>query len=178
MIIIDSALMKMIPNTHSLSAAVVCAALLSLAMPAQAQWQWRDESGRRVFSDRPPPPSVPEAVIVSRPRADKRQPAADTQVSANSQPVSPRAPVAGARSEADLKAEAELQKKVKADEARVTAQRADNCQRAQRSLITVNSGMRIATVNDKGEREFMDEKALAGERQRLESIIRSDCAPG
>ena len=61
---------------------------------------------------------------------------------------------------------------------KAAADRADNCQRARRALATVNSGMRIATVNDKGEREFMDDKALAGERQRLESIIRSDCAPG
>lgn len=82
------------------------------------------------------------------------------------------------RTPAELKAEEELQKRVKAEQARVAAERADNCQRARRALTTVNSGIRIATINDKGEREFMDEGALAAERQRIQAIIRSDCAPG
>jgi len=38
---------------------------------------------------------------------------------------------------------------VKAEQAKAAADHADNCQRARRALATVNSGMRIATVNDK-----------------------------
>lgn len=153
---------------------------LGLAMAlwptAQAQWQWRDASGSRVFSDQPPPPSVPDSAIVSRPKSGRPMAPAATVEPAAASPAPRNAAVQ--RPEANLKAEAELQKKAKAEEARIAAERADNCQRARRSLITVNSGMRIATVNDKGEREFMDEKAIAAERQRLEAIVRSDCAPG
>lgn len=163
------------PSGLALTLAVCCVG------PLHAQWQWRDEAGRRVFSDQPPPLSVPESAILSRPKARVRQ----VEGSSAAAPVAPKAGADAAakaetplRSEAELKAEAELQKRVKAEQAKAAADRADNCQRARRALATVNSGMRIATVNDKGEREFMDDKALAGERQRLESIIRSDCAPG
>ena len=172
--------MKLVQTSYTVRAVATFAAMLLLAWPAQAQWQWRDDTGRRVFSDQPPPPSVPESAIVSRPKAAKRALSQEPPVAAAIPEASSDKRATGPvpRPEADLKAEAELQKKVKAEEARVAALRADNCQRARRALITVNSGMRIATVNDKGEREFLDEKAIAAERQRLESMVRSDCAPG
>jgi hypothetical protein len=172
--------MKLVQTSYTVRAVATFAAMLLLAWPAQAQWQWRDDTGRRVFSDQPPPPSVPESAIVSRPKAAKRALSQEPPVAAAIPEASSDKRTTGPvpRPEADLKAEAELQKKVKAEEARVAALRADNCQRARRALITVNSGMRIATVNDKGEREFLDEKAIAAERQRLESMVRSDCAPG
>lgn len=171
--------MKLVQTSYTVRAAATFAAVLLLAWPAQAQWQWRDDTGRRVFSDQAPPPSVPESAIVSRPKAAKRALSQEPPaVAIPEAPSDKRTSGPVPRPEADLKAEAELQKKVKAEEARVAALRADNCQRARRALITVNSGMRIATVNDKGEREFLDEKAIAAERQRLESMVRSDCAPG
>lgn len=170
-------------TTHhyrNLLPALLALALLASFVPvAQAQWQWRDETGRRVFSDRPPPQSVPESAILSKPASVRRAPA--TEAPAPASPASTGSTSglpAVVRSEAELKAEGQAQKRVKDEEARIAAQRADNCQRAKKSLMTVNSGMRIATLNDKGEREFMDEKAISSERQRLESIIRSDCSAG
>jgi hypothetical protein len=45
----------------------------SLAVPGTAfsQWQWKDANGRTVYSDVPPPPSVPDRAIIMRtgPRA-------------------------------------------------------------------------------------------------------------
>lgn len=156
------------------------ATVLLMAGPALAQWQWRDDAGRQVFSDHPPPASVPESAIVARPKAADRPLLSEPKVT----PPSPlpigngRASARLPRPDADATAEVELQKKVKAEQERMAAERADNCQRARRALITINSGMRMATVNDRGEREFLDEKALASERQRIEAVIRSDCAPG
>ncbi len=39
----------------------------------------------------------------------------------------------------------------------------------------MDSGMRVARVNDKGEREILDDNARAAEQRRLQSIIDSDC---
>ncbi|MDF3833048.1 DUF4124 domain-containing protein, partial [Cupriavidus basilensis] len=45
-------------------AALAC---LCQAAVAQAQWQWRDGNGHMVYSDVPPPPSVPAASVISAP---------------------------------------------------------------------------------------------------------------
>ena len=37
------------------------------ASTAIAQWQWIDEHGRKTFSDRPPPPHIPEKNILKSP---------------------------------------------------------------------------------------------------------------
>ena len=171
-------------TTHhyrNLLPALLALVLLASFVPvAQAQWQWRDETGRKVFSDRPPPQSVPESAILSKPASARRVPATEAPAPTPSPAATGNTSglPAVARSEAELKAEAQAQKRVKEEETRIAAQWADNCERAKKSLMTVNSGMRIATLNDKGEREFMDEKAISSERQRLESIIRSDCSAG
>ena len=74
-------------------------------------------------------------------------------------------------------AEAAEAAKKKAEEARIARQRAENCERARSAKATLDSGVRIATTNAKGEREIMDDKARASETQRLNEIIRTDCGP-
>ena len=51
------------------AAAVALACLL--ALPAHAQWKWRDASGRVTVSDRPPPRDVAEKDILQRPAAPR-----------------------------------------------------------------------------------------------------------
>ena len=43
------------------------ALLLGMAAPADAQWMWRDPDGRVTASDRPPPATVADKDILSRP---------------------------------------------------------------------------------------------------------------
>ena len=71
---------------------------------------------------------------------------------------------------------AEAEKK-KAEEEKVAKVRADNCARAKRAKADMDSGVRIARTNDKGEREVMDDAARAVESKRLEGIVASDCKP-
>ncbi|WP_412179990.1 DUF4124 domain-containing protein, partial [Variovorax paradoxus] len=37
-----------------------------LPLAADAQWQWIDKNGKKVFSDQPPPTDIPEKNIVRR----------------------------------------------------------------------------------------------------------------
>ena len=69
------------------------------------------------------------------------------------------------------------QAKKKAELDKIAKIRADNCDRAKRAKATLDSGIRIATTNAKGEREVMDDKARADEGKRLDEVIRSDCGP-
>jgi membrane protein involved in colicin uptake len=73
-------------------------------------------------------------------------------------------------------AEEAEQAKKKAEEERQAKARAENCERAKRAKATLDSGIRIATTNAKGEREIMDDSGRAAEAKRLDDLIRTDCA--
>jgi len=182
----------MLKNTpHSLRLAARLTVSLAMALPLQAawaQWQWVDNTGRKVFSDTAPPAGIPEKNILKRPGpgslpATPAAPAAPAEPGVAT-PASPAAPAAPKVPEKDnelearkKQAEAAEEAKRKAEAERVAKARADNCERARRAVTTLDSGSRIAITNAKGEREFMDDKARAAERQRAEQIVRSDCGP-
>src|ERR1017187_325860 len=60
------------------------AALALLALPAQAQWKWRDAAGHVQYSDLPPPSGTPDKDILSRPAVQRRATAATLPASAAS----------------------------------------------------------------------------------------------
>lgn len=146
---------------------------------AAAQWQWVDSSGRKVFSDTPPPPGVPEKNILKRaPQTgispastaataptDVPPPAAIPQISGRDEQLEAKKKQAEVLEQAQKKAEADKQAKA----------RQDNCERARRSKTTLESGVRMATTNAKGEREIMDDAARGTEVKRINEIIQSSC---
>ncbi|RYF47628.1 MAG: DUF4124 domain-containing protein, partial [Comamonadaceae bacterium] len=58
---------------------------------------------------------------------------------------------------------------------KVAQAKAENCTRERQSKATYDSGIRVARLNDKGEREIIDDKARAEEQQRLQTVISADC---
>lgn len=155
---------------------VLAVSALTLAMPAAAQWKWRDASGRVTASDLPPPREIPEKDILQRPGANSRAPAAPAPQAAASAASAPTAPAVDKELEARKRAaEEQQQAKAKAEEQRTAAIRADNCKRARGHLATLEGGQRLARVNDKGEREILDDKARADEMRRAREVIASDC---
>ena len=162
--------------------AVLAASLI--ALPAAAQWKWKDKSGHVQYSDLPPPPGTAEGDILGRPSAPTRR-STPTSVAPAAAPGS--APVVSANASApraadpDLeakrkKAEAEVAAKNKAEQERVAAMKLDNCSRARAQMTTLKSGIRLATTNAKtGEREYMDDKQRADEQRRVQDVIAADC---
>ena len=160
---------------------------------AHAQYQWVDKDGRRVFSDRPPPADVAPKNIVSQPRgstaavvrsapaAPANEPAAG-EASVAAKPAAPAAsaaPGAGvdkALEEKKKQAEAAEAAKKKAEEQKIAAAKADNCKRAMNAKSSLDSGMRMARMNDKGEREVLDDKMRAEEMKRARDLANADCA--
>jgi hypothetical protein len=65
--------------------------------------------------------------------------------------------------------------KAKLEEQKIAAQKADSCTRARNQLLGLNEGLRVASVNSKGEREVLDDKGRADETQRVKAIIKADC---
>ncbi len=150
---------------------------------ATAQWQWIDQSGRRVFSDSAPPPEIPAKNILRQPSGSR---GVALPAAAPASPTSAAAPQAAAsaprvsgqdnalqqRVRANAKAEED---KRKVEQESAVRQRAENCQTARRGIATFTSGQRVAIVNDKGEREVLDDAGRDRELGKLRVIEQSEC---
>lgn len=155
----------------------------TLPIVAAAQWQWLDKDGRKVFSDKSPPPDVPARNILRQPgmRAAMTPEAAVASAAPAAKVAAPAVAASGAGRDKELEArrkqaEAAEAEKKKAKEAEMQAQRDDNCTRARQAKANFDSGARISRVNDKGEREIMDDNQRAAEVKQLEMVIGRDCA--
>ncbi len=161
---------------------LLAAALALATVPAQAQWKWRDANGVVQYSDRPPPASTPDRMILERPSGsapavvravDPAAPAA----SAAAPGLVPAAPK-GVDNELEArrkKAEADEAARKKPDDAKAAAQRAENCQRARGQMRLLDEGVRMARINEKGEREFLDDQQRVEEARRTREVMASDC---
>jgi hypothetical protein len=149
------------------------------SLPALAQWQWTDSAGKTVFSDRAPPPEVPESAIRKRPGAAGPV----TAATAGTKLVAPESPASTpviSRTEPTLTAKAKqveqaLAAQRDAEAIQLRQSRADNCKRAKRALAHLASGQRVARSNDKGEREVLDDATRALEQRRLQSVVDTEC---
>ena len=163
------------------SALTAVSALLLLAATAgaQAQWKWRDKDGRVTVSDRAPPNDVPEKDILSKP-ATARRALLPPNAPASAASAAASAPAGKTALEREVETrrkaqEQEAATKAKAEEARNAAVKAENCNRARNQLATLESGQRVARLNDKGEREVLDDKGRAEETRQLREQMGSDC---
>lgn len=158
--------------------------LLLASGHAAAQWQWKDPSGRRVFSDTPPPASVAERDILQRP--GQRPGAVATPAdavpgnSASAAPA-PTQPALGGNPLDEKKKQlekAEADKQLaerKAIEAKNAKTRADNCESARRAKAALDAGVRLSTTNAQGEVEYLDEAGRAAQGRKLQELIRDNC---
>lgn len=134
--------------------------LACLALPGLAQvYTWKDESGRTIMSDKPPPgkkkierPSADEGAAAPAPAATAK-PGIDPEIEKRK------------KEQADKKQAEKAQKdKIAADENKVA------CEQIQRNIASLESGTRIALVDDKGERYYMDDEKRASEISRYKAM--------
>jgi len=159
---------------------VGCTVLLA-ALPAAAQWKWKDARGQVVISDVPPPRDIPDRDVLQKPELVTRRPA-NQPVDAASAPAVENVSKAkvdpeleARKKKAEQKAEQEQNDKTKIEEEKVAAQRAENCRRARSHMSSLDSGIRLSRTNEKGEREILDDKQRADEVNRTRQVISSDC---
>ena len=145
--------------------AALAAVALALALPAlAATYKWVDANGRVVYSDLPPAGGQKYEVVGTAPPPDN-----------------PNAAREMANKDAELR---KLQKDrveegQKADKSRADAQkRADVCTQARAAVRTYQSDQPLMTVNEKGERVYLE----GGERTRRlaeqQRLVREYCPAG
>jgi hypothetical protein len=161
--------------------------LLALAAAdATAQYKWRDANGRTVYSDLPPPVSAAPSVVLDAPARQASAVAtvgsggsADQAVAKDkAAPVTRAAPLTPAdrelesRKRAAEKTAAERKTAATADRDR---EMAEQCAQARSNLEAVDSGMRLAQINSKGEREILDDAQRAARADQARNVMKAAC---
>ena len=188
-------------KTLSLQSAKLVLLALGLvsAGTAFAQWQWLDQYGRKIYSDKPPPDSVPESKILhgangqpyvpaaKAAKAEQAQlvnsptygyPAADAPKTKASAPAAASKASSAAGAEKSAK-DAAQEKKAKAEQAAKEAEAkrqeqermAQNCAQLKNNLTTIDSGQRLASMDASGNRVVMDDAQRAAERKRTQDLM-------
>jgi len=141
------------------------------------QWKWVDAQGKIQYSDRPPPMDVSEKQILKRPRgsmASTSKPVAEALTPSEAEKAS--APSTDPELEKKKQAQtAEEEAKRKAEEEKRAQARASNCEKARKYDKALSQGYRVSRVNEKGEREFLDEQGIAAEVANTRSVMSSNC---
>lgn len=165
---------------------VISLAAALLPALACAQWQWIDKDGRKVFSDRSPPPDIPARSILKQPGGKSAPPPPAEAQEPGAAPSGPAVVAKAAASSPKISGtdksledkkkqseQAELAKK-KAEEEKVAQAKAENCEQAKRALQVIVSGVRIRIPNAKGELEYLTDTQRSAETKRLQGIT-ADC---
>ena len=170
----------------------VLVVLCGAASLASAQWSWRDEHGRTVYSDQPPPATVRAKDVLHQPSpappnessdsnnpeaSSASNPAAAPSPSSRAAPAAPRPPTMAERElefRKRQKERAEAEKKL-ADTEVEAARKADDCERARGYIRSLGDGVRLVRTNPDGSRELLDDAQRAAETQRTQQIIQSRC---
>lgn len=163
-------------------ALVACLALLCIALPAQAQWKWKDANGKVQYSDLPPPSGTPDAAILQRPPGQQLGVMVlrdGKPVNVTAEAAASAAPKASAPTKAEQDAlakkkqdEADQLAKQKADQTRIAAQKRANCAAARDNMATLQSGVRLRTGADGA---IMDDDQRNAAINRAQQVINSEC---
>ena len=143
-------------------ALAACCLLSASGMVAAATYKWTDAQGRTVYSDQPPPSANVKSEQLRPPPPPANPNAAKELAEREAEYKKKQAEAAQAAAKAE---------KVRADDAK----RAEACAQAKGQLVQLSqSQVLIYRYNDKGEREVMDDAALARERARINAYLKDN----
>jgi hypothetical protein len=179
-------MLQIVPCVRHVGVLVLFCGAASLAC---AQWAWRDEHGRTVYSDEPPPANVKPRDVLhqppSSPPSDSNNADAQSISGAGSptpaaSPAAPAAPRPPTMAERELEFRKRMKERAEADKKVADAQaeatrKADDCERARGYLKSLDDGVRLVRTNPDGSRELLDEAQRADEAQRTRQVIESRC---
>ena len=152
---------------------------------AAAQWAWKDDNGRLVFSDRPPPAGVKPDLIVRPPgqsgsyvpslrSGDEPQRADATR--ADSSKAAPRTMAEREMEYRKRQTELAEAEKKQAEQQALNTRRQQECERSRGYLRALEDGMRVTRTDAQGNREFIDDNQRAAEMARVREMLARDCA--
>jgi hypothetical protein len=155
--------------------ALAAAGLVAAPSAAQSLYKYTGPDGKVQYSDRPPPEGGKAEKITGR--ASSVSPPSST-VAAGSDAAKAGTPKSPAEQEQEFrKRRLEAQEKASKDSKLAEEKRArdSNCAALRTQLAGVRSGARVARLNEKGEREFLEDAGIQQETQRLQREVAIAC---
>ena len=162
------------PSAHAL---LIALSLAFSALPAAAQWKWKDSRGQVQYSDLPPPASVPQSDILQRPtiQAPRVVPAPAASAAAASAPAGIDPQLEARRKQAEQQEDAKRAAEKKVQDEKVAALRAENCRKARANLGLLQDGGRVKRMKDNGEVEYIDDANRAREIAAAQQSVNTEC---
>lgn len=147
---------------------VLLASILALPVVANAQiYKWKDKDGVMRYSDMPPPSNVEYESLSGK----KFIPAKPTEAPA----TATKAPEAKDKTEAKPQETPEQMAERKRIEEADAKARQQNCSAARANLKAFEQGGRVSRVDETGEREYLDDAALAKNAEQARKDIAEYC---
>lgn len=137
---------------------LACALAASTAAFGQL-YKWVDKDGKVTYSDQPPPAQQSK------------------QLNLNMGVASPPTRSAIERDKEIEKGRVEAREKAKVASEKERKSEIDqqNCKAARAYLKTVESGVRVSTMDDKGEQVILDDEQIAAERVKAQKAVDEAC---
>jgi hypothetical protein len=164
---------------------VTIAAILALPLTAGAEiYEWKDKDGIVRYSDTPPPSNIKQESIGKKKAASSGQdvtapaqsdaqnapPASETKRPVVKDTVDPSVEAARLRQR-----NAEIEKNNKQEKESQAKLKEENCRAAKANHETYAHGGRVYKTNERGEREYMNDKDLQEGAQKTQSEIDEYC---
>ncbi|MYM67050.1 DUF4124 domain-containing protein [Pseudoduganella sp. FT55W] len=154
---------------------LLAALLLATAPLAMAQYMWIDDKGIKQFSDRPPPPNIPEKRILKAPGKPLFNPNAPAEAEPAAPDASaPKPPPTLAERNADFnkrRTEAAETARQAAADAQRKADEAANCNAARQNQQALDQGLRLSTYDKNGERGYMNDQQREDLRKNTQKVL-------
>ena len=157
--------------------ALAAAAVVAAPSAAQQLYKYTGPDGKVQYSDRPPPEGGKAEKITGR-VSTVSPPTSTAAAAAGSDAAKASGPKSPAEQEQDFrKRRLETQEKASKDAKLAEDKRAQDasCAAARRQLSGLQSGARVARINEQGEREFLEDSGIQQETQRLQREIDAAC---
>jgi hypothetical protein len=155
--------------------ALVAAAVVAAPSLAQQLYKYTGPDGKVQYSDRPPTGGGKAEKITGR--ASTVSPPTSA-AAAGSDAAKADTPKSLSEQDQDFrKRRLETQEKANKDAKLAEEKRAQDasCAAARRQLSGLQSGARVARINEQGEREFLEDSGIQQETQRLQREIDAGC---
>ena len=153
-------------NTRLLLGVTLASLLASFGVSAQI-YEYKDASGRTVYTDHPPTGAAVKSRTVSKDAASEPAPATAAPV--------PKSAVDREMEFKKRQKEAQEQSAKSEKEAADKAARAEACKGARQHLQLLESGERLATRDSAGERVFIDDDQRAKDIERTRKQVSELC---
>ena len=141
--------------------ALTVAVLLAVGAANAEIYQWKDKNGKTIFSDTPPVGNV----------TDQKKISSDSGNNAVTPKTTADKDLEFRKRQKDSQDSAEKLKK----EQDAAAALQENCTNARRYLKSLESGERIASRDEKGDRYFMDDAQRTQETAKAQQAVQTSC---